>query len=951
MTSLKRSADYIDQLDQLHHFQYPDQCDAFSSQPFSSQPSESFGDGSEPHLDVGARDWNNVWNELIGDPNINAGILNVEEGHEPSNAFFPAIHNVQDDIETWLAKDLGMAPFGDADELLVGGGDTGCQQQNGFNRCYGMIYRAKAKLEGDMREVSQCLRGNVPQTRTHFILDVVFDNDSLYICIPDGMRIANLNCYLTESLVEHVKSQHIRLEALVHRRMIFEDIGAAKKAKDALTTININVYGTEESQSSIGHDFSVKKIWLQRPDWVSPHSIYDNPHVLKLNNIQQQSEPEIPSQTEQSSRTSGFRDSVEQMYSMLTRDSHLKGVAGDERLRTPLLHHQEKALDFMIQRETGPIPEEFQLWEPTLIESEPWYRHKITGIKSRTLPVEAGGGILADEMGMGKTYSILALIVRTLDEATIWSNDRDVHIAEEILPSKIPSRATLVVVPSPLLLATWEDEIRDRVNGHLKILKYHGNTRTKDSRIMAECDIVLTTYHTIIADKHRANPATEVAWYRIVLDEAHFIRRNSTFLYRGVAELDAKFRWCLSGTPIQNTLDDIGSLFTFIKIFPFDRLAVFRKYITVPFNDGGIRRLEGQRNLVRLFDSICIRRTKDYLNMAVPIETIHSIQLSPKERDQYNKTKDDMKRALHHLVVVSESQSKFSMFQAQLQLRLLCNHGTFQHQFHWAKSRNARDSREDALTSVGSDGEVKCSACEQTVYGILPNRALGLSDTCTHILCKECKDGTGDSCPVCEATLRPSKIQRSALGAGEISQSRLHQGDLRSEGCSSKIIALVQDLAAATAAGDKSIVFSCWTTTLDLISRHLRERSMTFERIDGKHSVEHRQQVLARFERDPWVPVLIMTTGVGAFGLSIIAANRVFLVEPQWNPSVEAQAIGRTIRIGQQKPVLVTRYVVQNSVEDDIQQLQRRKRGIAKMTTKDIEIADTYIKPEYTAFN
>ncbi|OAP56382.1 hypothetical protein AYL99_09561 [Fonsecaea erecta] len=947
MTSFKRTADYLDD------FEYAaDLDDPFSSQSYSSQQSHSFDDGSSPDLDVGARDWNHVWNELIGDPSYQSGIYYADEDLTANN-FFPAIHNVQDNIESLLVKDFGIPLFENADGLQIDQGDTVGQPQNDFNRCYGMIHRAKSKLQGVMSDVSRALREQGCQAGTHFILDVICVHDELYVCIPGGMRIANLNVHLTVALVEQVKARTIRLEALVHRRTIFEDIGAATKAKEAVTTININVYGTEESQDSVGRHLSVNKIWLQRPDWIRPNSTYDNPHVFKFGTGQHQSELEIPSQIQQTSGTSEFQGSVEQMYSMLTRDSHLKGLAGDARLRTPLLHHQEKALDFMIQRETGPIAVEFQLWEATTVETEPWYRHKITGIRSRTVPAEEGGGILADEMGMGKTLSMLALIVRTLDEATKWSNEPDVHIAEEILPTKILSRATLVVVPSPLLLDTWEGEILSHVNLPLKILKYHGSARTNDPRVMADSDIVLTTYHTIIADKHRSDPATEIAWYRIVLDEAHFIRRNSTFLHKGVAELDAKFRWCLTGTPIQNTLDDIGSLFAFIKIFPFDRLGVFRKYITAPFNEGGIRRLEGQQNLVRLFDSICIRRTKEHLNLTVPVETPRKVWFSPEEREQYKKTKEDMKRALQHLVGASESRSRFSMFQAQLQLRLLCNHGTFQHQFHWARSRNTRDAREDALTSAGTDGEVKCSACEQTVHAMLSNRASGLSDQCAHVLCAECKEGTGDGCPVCEATFRPLKHHRHHTTAGEISQSRLHEGGLRPKGYSSKMVALTEDLTSAAAAGDKSIVFSCWTTTLDLIGQHLHAAGIAFARIDGEHSVEHRQAVLACFERDPCIPVLIMTTGVGAFGLSIIVANRVFLVEPQWNPSVEAQAIGRTIRIGQQKAVVVTRYVVENSVEEDIQVLQQRKRGIAKMTTKDLKpaLADTYIKSEYRAFD
>lgn len=135
-----------------------------------------------------------------------------------------------------------------------------------------------------------------------------------------------------------------------------------------------------------------------------------------------------------------------------------------------------------------------------------------------------------------------------------------------------------------------------------------------------------------------------------------------------------------------------------------------------------------------------------------------------------------------------------------------------------------------------------------------------------------------------------------------------------------------------------SIVFSCWTRTLSLIVWHLERDGIPFERIDGEVALKQRQIILDEFAADERKPVLVMTTGTGAFGwvlnpfspysslfsiylltqlfrLNLTAANRVFLVEPQWNPSVEDQAIARTIRLGQNAQVFVTRYVVQDSVE------------------------------------
>lgn len=136
-----------------------------------------------------------------------------------------------------------------------------------------------------------------------------------------------------------------------------------------------------------------------------------------------------------------------------------------------------------------------------------------------------------------------------------------------------------------------------------------------------------------------------------------------------------------------------------------------------------------------------------------------------------------------------------------------------------------------------------------------------------------------------------------------------------------------------------SIVFSCWTRTLNLIAWHLKRHDIPFERIDGEVSSKQRQTILEDFAADKRKPVLIMTTGTGAFGwvpyplhmpvywrsyapantdsfrLNLTAANRVFIVEPQWNPSVEDQAIARTIRLGQNSRVFVKKYVVQDSVE------------------------------------
>ncbi|KAF2638943.1 hypothetical protein P280DRAFT_404243, partial [Massarina eburnea CBS 473.64] len=111
------------------------------------------------------------------------------------------------------------------------------------------------------------------------------------------------------------------------------------------------------------------------------------------------------------------------------------------------------------------------------------------------------------------------------------------------------------------------------------------------------------------------------------------------------------------------------------------------------------------------------------------------------------------------------------------------------------------------------------------------------------------------------------------------------------------------------------IIFSCWTHTLDLIQLYLSHASIPFQRIDGECPTSKREKILHNFTHNPHLCVLIMTTGTGAVGLNLATANRVFIVEPQWNPSVENQAIARALRLGQEQKVLVTRYVVNRTIE------------------------------------
>lgn len=205
------------------------------------------------------------------------------------------------------------------------------------------------------------------------------------------------------------------------------------------------------------------------------------------------------------------------------------------------------------------------------------------------------------------------------------------------------------------------------------------------------------------------------------------------------------------------------------------------------------------QNLTLLLDSLCLRRSRDLLQLPEQQDRLRILEFSKKERDQYEQTKSVMNRAIRQKVGESYGKSIFGMFQVQLQLRILCNHGTYQHSFSWAK-RSLLDEREDALCSTGGNGEVSCSACRQSMPLLgSQNVYRTYAGNCAHVLCSECLDENdqissgnideASKCPLCAISGVPITVARPASAAEDEKDSYL-----RLEGQSSKMSALISDI-------------------------------------------------------------------------------------------------------------------------------------------------------------
>lgn len=159
-----------------------------------------------------------------------------------------------------------------------------------------------------------------------------------------------------------------------------------------------------------------------------------------------------------------------------------------------------------------------------------------------------------------------------------------------------------------------------------------------------------------------------------------------TKLFKSVAKLSSKYRWCLTGTPIQNSLEDLAALVSFIGSHPLNNMVEFRKHIATPMSK---ETAHGVQNLRVLLDSICLRRTKKLLNLPRVVKDDRYVNFSPSERSFYIKTQADMIAAIkQHDSRERNSKNYFGVFQLQLQLRRLCNHGTFQKAFSCSEASN-----------------------------------------------------------------------------------------------------------------------------------------------------------------------------------------------------------------------------------------------------------------------
>jgi SWI/SNF-related matrix-associated actin-dependent regulator of chromatin subfamily A3 len=273
--------------------------------------------------------------------------------------------------------------------------------------------------------------------------------------------------------------------------------------------------------------------------------------------------------------------------------------------------------------------------------------------------------------------------------------------------------------------------------------------------------------------------------------------------------LSSKIRWCLSGTPIQNSLKDLEALVKFLRVPLLETTSTFRNYITSPIEFGSSC---GFHRLRLLLKSLCLRRTNKILQLSEPITRLHQLNLAGAEDAAYANIGETYRQEIDRAVSGRKTAEAYSgILQALLRLRLLCNHGTYERLSQKLSSPFPSDP-EEALAFLQQSDDARCAycSCDVTVVG-KPNDPQSAEFTvCSHLLCSECLPqyeadlkettvGKKAQCPLCENVIVGSfipaneKTGRKKAPVWPISSEPLTSFDLNG-GYSTKLSALLQDI-------------------------------------------------------------------------------------------------------------------------------------------------------------
>ena len=502
------------------------------------------------------------------------------------------------------------------------------------------------------------------------------------------------------------------------------------------------------------------------------------------------------------------------------------------------------------------------------------------------------GGILADDMGLGKTVQVLAMIqARRLGE--------EKHLDELVTldgaaqaPRNRPNRAPSMIVVPRSVVFNWVDEA-NKFTPALKVLAYTGPDRDQHHANFEDYDLIVTSYGLMRRD---IEVLKQTEFDYAVLDEAQAIKNPQSQSAKAARLINARHRLALTGTPIENHLGDLWSIFEYLNPGMLGSSAKFAELIRGATNARG---RAGRTTAV-----------PGALPMDIDADSMDA-ELAADQASGGAKVTDgaealrQVASALRPFILRRTKQQVLDDLPEKTEQTIICEMDPEQRRIYDQLRTYYRGNLMQQIDAA-SGGSGAGSADGGTGTGAGSGGGLGRA-----------------AFMVLEALLR---LRQAACHPALIDKTSAVQID-RENAPSAKLDELEHRLDEIIDEGSKALVFSQFTSMLALIRKRLDQRGIKYAYLDGQ--TRNRKDVVERFQTDPDLPVFLISLKAGGVGLNLTAAEYVFIMDPWWNPAVEAQAIDRTHRISQKKPVFAYRLICEDTVEQRILELQSRKRDLA----------------------
>lgn len=486
------------------------------------------------------------------------------------------------------------------------------------------------------------------------------------------------------------------------------------------------------------------------------------------------------------------------------------------------------------------------------------------------------GGVLADDMGLGKTVQVLAAVQRLIEQREEAQGSEPTSSGD---PGEPEGTGPVLVIAPTSVVGSWVEQA-ERFCPGLRVRAVRRTAAKREetlAQIVEGCDVVVTSY-TIARLCEEEFIAQDWAW--VVCDEAQFVKNHTSATYKAVRRLRSPSTIAITGTPLENSLMDLWALMSIAAPGLLPDPERFGQVYRKPIDRGDAEALGRLRRRMRPF---LLRRTKEQVAADLPAKTeqVLAVELGAKHRKAYDQRLARERQRILGLLEEDTAQSRFIALKALTTLRQM--------------------ALDPALVD-GEDG-MEPEAAESAGGGEAGEAG-------------EAAGGTGGSGK--RAARGAKAVKGKAAGAPATGRS----GPGRRPSPSAKVEVLVEHLGPILSEGHRALVFSQFTRYLSGVREHLEATGVRTAYMDG--STPDRQKVIDAF-RAGEADVFLISLKAGGFGLTLTEADYVFLLDPWWNPQAEEQAVDRTHRIGQDKPVMVYRLVSADTIEEKVMALKEKK--------------------------